>query len=430
MRRIPFVPLKGVDNVELFYDLIFVYLISVITSLLHHPHNGFIDPSVYISYILSFMTVLQIWFFTTLLMNRYGTKSASDYVCLFINMFLLYFMASGISDHWESTIFTFDISWALILVNLLFHWGYKLFRFEGIDSRDRLIIGRTMGALATQLIIVLAAAFSPAYIASWLSLAAVAVGMLLWTQGKVFSLKAPRFAHLTERCALLVIVTFGETIVAISAYMTTTATITYPILVFALVVGLFLIYTYEYDHMLDHHHKSNGMTYMMVHAWIVIVLGNLTLGLEFMTNSEFDFLPKNIFLTVFLVLYLLTSFMLTRYNKPEYHYSYPYVVGRIIVCVLIVVVAIVSSFNPTITLTCDVIAIYLALGHEMFLFRGRNRIIEYVHSRGLSHEELEEQGFTFTTREGRRAIREAMRDTLSTHHIDESDMPDDEDDEK
>ena len=33
MKKRPFVPAEGVSNIELFYDLIFVYCISVLTSL-------------------------------------------------------------------------------------------------------------------------------------------------------------------------------------------------------------------------------------------------------------------------------------------------------------------------------------------------------------------------------------------------------------
>ena len=156
MRKIPFVPLKGVDNVELFYDLIFVYCISVLTGMLHHPHGGFVDPALYVSYLVSFLVVLQVWMYTTLLMNRYGTKSRGDYGCLLVNMFLLYFMAAGISQGWESGALQFNVSWALILVNLLVHWGFKLVRFEGLDDGDRRIVKGSMAVLAIQLALVAA----------------------------------------------------------------------------------------------------------------------------------------------------------------------------------------------------------------------------------------------------------------------------------
>ena len=101
------------------------------------------------SYLVSFLVVLQVWMYTTLLMNRYGTKSRGDYGCLLVNMFLLYFMAAGISQGWESGALQFNVSWALILVNLLVHWGLKLARFEWLDDDDRRIIKGSMIVLAT-----------------------------------------------------------------------------------------------------------------------------------------------------------------------------------------------------------------------------------------------------------------------------------------
>ena len=166
-----------------------MYCISVLTGLLHHPHDGFLDWELYAVYTVSFLVVLQVWMHATVLINRYGTKSRGDYARLLINMFLLYFIATGISEEWSSTAFTFDIAWACILVNLIVHWGLKLVRFEGLDDDDRAIIKRSMAVL-------------------------------------------------------------------------------------------FLIYDYEYDNLLDHHSETDGMGYLALNAWIVLVLGNLTVALD------------------------------------------------------------------------------------------------------------------------------------------------------
>lgn len=37
--------LKKVSMIELFYDLVFVYMISQVTGLIHHLQNGVISPS-------------------------------------------------------------------------------------------------------------------------------------------------------------------------------------------------------------------------------------------------------------------------------------------------------------------------------------------------------------------------------------------------
>ena len=51
MKRRAFSPGMGVSNIELFYDLIFVYCISVVTALCHHVEGGFMDLGTWIIYL-------------------------------------------------------------------------------------------------------------------------------------------------------------------------------------------------------------------------------------------------------------------------------------------------------------------------------------------------------------------------------------------
>jgi len=411
---------EGVSNIELFYDLIFVYCISVITSLCHHPQGDFLDWNTYSAYLFSLLVVLQIWFYTVLLINRYGNRSASDNIMLFLNMFLLYFMANGISVDWASTVFTFNFAWALILLNVIVHWLIKRFRYSNLDEDDYAIIDRTVAVLSLQCVLVLVAAFMPAEISGVLSFVALAIGMAMWRLGDVYSRKPPYFAHLAERCSLLVIITFGEMVVGVSIYMSGGVDLIYPILVFTLVVGLFLIYMYEHDNMVDHNHPSDGMTYTTIHAWVILILGSLTIALEYMPDTAIALLPKSIFLTACLILYLLTSFLLGRFNKPQFTLSRPYAIGRIVVCIFILLVALFTNFDPLVNLICDTIAVYLALFHEWLLYHGRTAIVNEAREAGYTKEELLEAGYTFTTREGRQAIRESVRERRIGKRLEEA----------
>ena len=412
MKKRHFKPVEGVSNIELFYDLIFVYCISVMTSLCHHVHGDFLDLGTWVIFMFSYLVVLQVWFFTTLLMNRYGDRSASDNVCLFINMFLLYFLASGIQTDWENSVFTFNIAWALILANLIAHWTLKLVRYDNLDEGDRKVIRYNIVTLAVQLAVVVVAAFLPTEASEVASWAALLIGGTAWRQPRAYRDKPARFGHIAERCSLLTIIAFGETIVAISSYTTSASSLLYPVMVFALVVGLFLIYIYEHDNMIDHHKETDGQGYMTITAWVIIVIGNLTVALEYMPMPDIAFLPKSAMLTACLVAYLLTSFLLGKYNKPEFHYSGAYVAGRLGVCAFIVAVALLTSFDPLVNLICDTAAVYFALWHEWMLYRGRLRIVAFGRSLGWTDEGMREAGYTFETREGRRAIAHAVRNKV------------------
>ena len=162
--------------------------------------------------------------------------------------------------------------------------------------------------------------------------------------------------------------------------------------------------------MLDHHAKTDGLTYMFITSWLIVVIGNLTVAIEYMPMEAVDFMSKSAYLSACLVLYLLTSFLLGRYNKPEYRYSVRYIVGRIAVCVLIVVVGLATSFDPAIGLGCHVLAVWAAFGYEWVLWRRRSHLVAVGRSLGLSYEDMEDAGYTLATAEGRRAIkREASR---------------------
>ncbi|MDO4798089.1 MAG: low temperature requirement protein A [Coriobacteriales bacterium] len=383
-----FVPAEGVSNIELFYDLIFVHCISVLTSLVRHvPESGFPSMDTWIMYFFSFCVVLQVWFFTTLLMNRYGERSIVDAACMFANMFLLYFLSNGIRADWKGTQHVFLIAWALILANLILHWVIKLFRYTNLDDDDRKIMRWNIATLAVQLAIVVVTAFLPtlpSVIAAW---GALLFGIVAWRQPKVYAAKPSRFSHICERCSLLTIIAFGEAVVAIAPYTTQTSSIVYPVFVFVLVVGLFLIYIFEQDNMIDHHARIDGMAYMTITSWMVVVIGTLTVALEFMVMRNVEFMPKNILLVGCLFAYLLTSFLLGRYNKPEFRYSALYVAGRLGTCAFIVAVAVVTNFDPLITLICDTGAVYFALCHEWILYRRRSGKLSFGHSLDYTDED-------------------------------------------
>ncbi len=346
-----FAPAKGVSNIELFYDLIFVYCISVVTGVLHHPAGGFFDVETYALYAVDMFTILQVWFFTTFLQNRYG-------------------------DGWRGTMLTWNLVWAFILIDLLVHWGIKRFRYSNLDDVDRRIMDSTMLVLGVQAAIVLVAAFLPWEIGQWVSLAAFAFGWLAFAQGGRLADKPARFDHLAERCALLVIVTFGETVVGIAGYMEGSFDLVFALLVFALVVGLFLVYFFEHDYMLDHHRDDAGIGFMLLTAILVFVIGNVTVALEYLPEGDVLPGPKSLYLAAGLCAYMLSSFIMFRYNKPQFRITGALVASRVAACAVIVAVAALSGFDPLVMLACNAAVVWAALAAEYVLYRKRRETDE------------------------------------------------------
>lgn len=375
MRRLAFRPATGVSNIELFYDLIFVYCISVITSLMHNPEGGFFSVETYALYAVDMLTILQVWFFTTFLQNRYGDGGVFDNVCLFINMFLMFFMAGCVGEGWRNSMLTWNLVWAFVLIDLAVHWGIKRVRYTNLSDDDKRFMSRTILVLAVQAAIVLVAAFVPWEIGQWLSLVAFAFGWLAFVRGHRLAGTAVRFGHLVERCSLLVIVTFGEMIVGIAGTISGGSDVVAAMHVFALVVGLFLVYFFHYDRMLDHERQDVGIGFMILTAGLVFVISNVTVALEYLPEHEVSAAPKSIYLAAGLCVYLALSLVLFRYNKTPFRLSGLVLASRVIACLLIVGVALIPGADTLTTLACDALIVWGTLAVEYASYRRRRELV-------------------------------------------------------
>ena len=298
---------KKVEYIELIYDLIFVYIIGRNNSLLHTFAHGFVYPSAFLAYVLMTLAVIQIWNYTTYYVNIYGRHSVREHVFLFVNMFLLYFVAEGTRSDWRNYHLQYHVAWALILVNIGLQ--YVLERRHHADRpENRSRISR----MAVILFLEAAIAVGDILLfqktgTTWLSLAAILFGMTaVVLAGQKNSRDHVDFGHLSERAMLYVVFTFGEMIIGIAAYFEGAFSIRstyFALMAFLIVVGLFLSYGVFYDHIIDRELKTNGLTYMLLHIFIVFSMNNITNGLEFMKEEKISLMPKILFLVGSFVLY-------------------------------------------------------------------------------------------------------------------------------
>ena len=79
---------RKVEYIELIYDLIFVHTISRCGALLR-LEEGIPAQSVYLTFLLFSMAVLEIWYYSTLFINRFPQHRIQRDVCIFVNMYLL-----------------------------------------------------------------------------------------------------------------------------------------------------------------------------------------------------------------------------------------------------------------------------------------------------------------------------------------------------
>lgn len=313
---------KKVEYIELIYDLIFVYMVGRNNSLLHNISGGFVKPGVFLAYIFATLAVIQIWNYTTFYINVYGKNKARQYVFLFINMFLIYFMADGTSiENGEVYFVKYHMAWALILINIAVQYLCEIREYKGDEVNLRRIRSMAAIILCESALIGVSMLLHAFFGFMFMSFVAIFFGVfsVLIASRKSCSALVD-FNHLSERAMLYVVFTFGEMIIAIASYFEgkfTLNTLYFALMGFLIVVGLFLSYGAFYDHILDREKNTSGVVYIILHIFIIFALNNITTSLEFMRNEEVSIMPKILFLTSSFLMYFIFLISCGVYAKKR-----------------------------------------------------------------------------------------------------------------
>lgn len=357
---------KKVEYIELIYDLIFVYLIGRNNSLLHHVENGFFGIGTLLTYLISTLVILQVWYFSTLFINRYGNKSAADYICLFINMYLLYYLGEGTRTDWAQHYALYNIAWGLIMLNIAFQYWRVLRSCRGSAVWAVSHLKHHMVFLLIQAAIVFAAI--PVYLCtgfplSWLSLVFGFVAAMLMS--RVDMLVPVNAEHLTERIMLFVVFTFGEMIVTLAVYFVngfSVNTVYFSLMAFLIVAGLFLSYGYFYDNIIDRERENIESGYMLLHIVLIVALNNITVALEFMREPEVSMVAKNVFIVVSFLLYYLFLMIIGHYSRDDCKLTGRFIIRLVCVSALFVIAMAVFYRNSWLSIAASALYIYSMFG--------------------------------------------------------------------
>lgn len=357
---------KKVEYIELIYDLIFVYLIGRNNALLHNIENGFFGVNTYITYLISTLVILQVWYFSTLFINRYGKGSAADYICLFVNMYLLYYLGDGTRTDWAQYYARYNVAWGIILLNLAFQYWRVLHKGKSGAMWANQHLKYHMLVLAAEAAIVFCTI--PIYLItgfplSWLSLVFgfIAAACL----ARVDILVPVNAEHLTERIMLFVVFTFGEMIVGLSVYFTNSfslSTVYFSLMAFLIVAGLFLGYGYLYDNIIDRDRENMESVYMLLHIVLISALNNITVALEFMREPEVGEIAKNIFIVISFLLYYLFLTLIGHYAKEDCRANGKFIAKLSGISVLFVVLMAVCYRNSWLSIAVSAVYVYSMLG--------------------------------------------------------------------
>ena len=308
---------KKVEYLELIYDLIFAYFIARNNDVILHTQNGFITVDNFLGYIMGTLIILEIWYITTIYINRYGSNGIAEHVTIFVNMYLLYYMAESTSVAWELYHIQYAVAWSLILINMGAQFIYKSNKLPMAPEEVR-HTRKTAVILFIQAFLILCSVL-------WFRATGTALAncsLLFWfiailILGHRYDWIALDFGHLTERVMLFVVVTFGEMLTGIADFFGdgfSLAAIYYSVVTFLCVVGLLVIYGYYYNHLLDRQRPRKGMGYILLHVGLIFALNNITTAFILMPKVYVSTWAKVIFLAASVFLFFAAMMALSHYS--------------------------------------------------------------------------------------------------------------------
>ena len=199
---------------ELFFDLIFVASIGVISHSLLHAHEGEIELRQLVFFALEFMPVWWIWASYTLYSNRFGCDNRVQKYFTLVIIFLLVNLAAifgGSVSSFQSTYILLYIS-IRIVISFLYMWTLVN------SKRDRLYVVRMYFSVIFGSLMSAASLFAEDQYRSLIFYLSVMLEMVM-----VVLISAPlrmlpvHRAHLVERIGLMTMILLGESIISIVA---------------------------------------------------------------------------------------------------------------------------------------------------------------------------------------------------------------------
>lgn len=121
---------KRVSLVELFYDLVFVYMVSRATEMIHHLHHGIVGLPVLGIFAIVVIVFINSWMVQMVFTNRYGKLSGTNVIFSFVDMAILLYMSNSFSSTFDWHLATFFMAAGLLSLTLCIQYVLVYFQSE------------------------------------------------------------------------------------------------------------------------------------------------------------------------------------------------------------------------------------------------------------------------------------------------------------
>lgn len=311
---------KRVTLIELFYDLVFAYMISQATGLIHHLHHGIVSPISFLIFAVVVIVFINSWMVQSVFTNRFGSSSWTDITFYFIDMMILLYMSNSFGTTSSGNMTTFFLAASLLSLTLMLQYLIVYFKTENQDDKN--IAKVFAGILLFRTLTLLVGGLSNSSWARLIAFLGIIISWILPSFTGKYTQKHPIiFSHLLERLTLLIIITFGETIIGIADYFKPSEFSINSVLIFITVASLFFAYITEFDHLIEE--KMTGQTgnlLIYLHYFILFGLSLITVSLKFIGENEANSVFAISCLYGGMLLFYVGITIATYYNKKEYRH--------------------------------------------------------------------------------------------------------------
>lgn len=344
---------KQVSLVELFYDLVFVYMVSRATEILHHVQNGIVKLPTLAVFALVMIIFINSWMVQMVFTNRYGKSSITNIIFSFVDMAIILYMSNTFTVTFDQHLSTFFIAAGLLSLTLCLQYLIAYWKSE--REVDRQITRAFSTILAFRALTLFIGGLFPNHVGIMIALGGVIISWIAPAfTGKYTRHNPIIFSHLVERLTALIIVMFGETIINIAGYFTRSSFSLQSIMIFITVAALFFTYIVEFDHLIEERQANQtGNLMIYLHYFILFGLSLITIALKFIDEPEIHPAFSVTCLYLGLTLFYIGLAISNYYNKFK--------VTKPIVACFVIITAIgfsISLCNPTFTL---IVAILVAV---------------------------------------------------------------------
>ena len=359
---------KRVNYSELFYDLVFVFAISKVTALIHHLHNGILTWNSLLDFFMSVLLLINAWMIQTVYTNRYGKNSVFNMVIMFINMGLLLFISNLIKDDWQQ--YFHYVCWAIgtLTLTLFFQYLVEFFK-KSTDNVHRESIKGFLWITGLRSLEIYLAALLPIYIGVYILYASILLTFITpitsISKDDHFQIVLP---HLIERISLLVIITFGEMIMALVNFFTIENFSIYSVLYFIIMLSLFLFYFVQFDHAIDEESNQKGLFLIYSHYPIFIGLLMMTVSMSFLLNPETNLLFATSFFYIGIGLFQAAVLANGPYNKHYLRYSKSYYCVQATLYLAALILSLIFASNPIIVVSITTILALAIAIHSIYFY--------------------------------------------------------------